>query len=301
MAPPLTKVRLGGVTGIYIKVSMEIYEELIRLKKEGRCSVLATIVQCLGSSPQKEGSKMLVRDDGTIVGTLGGGCLEAAVIQAALMAMKDERPMTIPFELTEKQGGLVCGGRVLVYVEPVIPDPVLFILGAGHVGKALAKVARFSGFRVRVCDDRSEHANRENIPEAHEIMIHEFATVFESLVIPEHAYIVVATRGHNHDLDAVKASLRTEARYIGLLGSRRKKALLFKALADAGFSQEEINRVHIPVGLPIKSVTPEEIAISIIAQVIQKRRENAASGVNRSSCSRLGEEDGAGQTAPSPR
>ncbi|HYQ48464.1 MAG TPA: XdhC/CoxI family protein, partial [Thermodesulfovibrionales bacterium] len=266
---------------------MELYEELLRLKKEGRASAMATIVECVGSSPQKQGSKMLVRDDGTVVGTLGGGCLEAEVVQAAVMVMKDERPMTMPFELTEKQGGLVCGGKVLVYVEPIIPDPVLVILGAGHVGKALAKAGRFSGFRVMVCDDRPEYANRENIPDAHEIAIHEFADIFERLVIPERAYIVVATRGHNHDLDAVKASLRTKARYIGLLGSRRKKALLFRALGEAGFSQDDIDRVHIPVGVPINSVTPEEIAVSIMAQVIQKRRENAASGVSRSSCSRL--------------
>jgi len=301
MVPPLTKGRSGGVAGSYRKVSMEIYEELLRLKKEGRLSALATIVQCVGSSPQKEGSKMLVRDDGTIVGTLGGGCLEAAVIQAALMTMKDERPATIPFELTEKQGGLVCGGKVLVYIEPVIPDPLLVILGAGHVGRVLTKAARFCGFRVVVADDRPEYANRENVPDAHEIIVHDFGTLFSRLVLPGNAYIVVATRGHNHDLDAVKASLKTQAIYIGLLGSRRKKALLIRALEEAGFSKSDVNRVHIPVGLPINSVTPEEIAISIMAQVIQKRRENAASGVGRSSCSRIGEEDGADKAAPSSR
>ncbi|HYQ48600.1 MAG TPA: XdhC/CoxI family protein [Thermodesulfovibrionales bacterium] len=280
---------------------MELYEELLRLKKEGRPSALATIVECAGSSPQKQGAKMLVRDDGTVVGTLGGGCLEAGVVQAAVMAMKDERPMTMPFELTEKQGGLVCGGKVLVYIEPVIPDPVLVILGAGHVGKALAKAARFSGFRVMICDDRPEYANRENVPDAHEISVLAFGDIFERLIVPERAYIVVATRGHIHDLEAVKASLRTKARYIGLLGSRRKKALLFRALGEAGFLQDDIDRVHIPVGLPINSVTPEEIAVSIMAQVIQKRRENAASGISRPSCSRLGEEDGTTETAPSPR
>jgi xanthine dehydrogenase accessory factor len=280
---------------------MEIYEELVRLKKEGRPSALATIVQCFGSSPQKEGAKMLVRDDGTVVGTLGGGCLEAEVIQAALMALKDERPVSIPFELTEKEGGLVCGGKVLVYVEPVIPDPLLVIMGAGHVGRALAKAARFSGFRVVVADDRPEFASRENVPEAHEIVVHDFSTLFLRLLLPGNAYIVVATRGHNHDLDAVKAALGTGARYIGLLGSRRKKALLFRTLEDAGFSQEEIGRLHIPVGLPINSVTPEEIAVSIMAQIIQKRRENASSGVSRASCRRLIEEDGAPQATPSSR
>jgi xanthine dehydrogenase accessory factor len=217
------------------------------------------------------------------------------------MAVKDERPATIPFELTEKAGGLVCGGKILVYIEPVIPDPVLVILGAGHVGRALSKAAGFCGFRVVVADDRPEHANRENVPDAHEVVVHDFRTIFEHLFLPDNAYIVVATRGHNHDLDAVKAALRTNARYIGLLGSRRKKALLFKALEEAGFSQEDIGRIHIPVGLQIAAKTPEEIAVSIMAEIIQKRRANAAPGVSRSSCSRLVEEDGAAETAPSPR
>ncbi|MBI5633182.1 MAG: XdhC family protein [Nitrospirae bacterium] len=279
---------------------MELYEELLRLKNEGRSSALATIVQCSGSAPQKTGSKMLVRDDGTIVGTLGGGCLEAEVVQAALMAIRDEQSMTLPFDLTEKQGGLVCGGRVSIFIDPVIPDPTLVILGAGHVGKALTKVARFSGFRVMACDDRPEYANTENLPDAHDIVVHDFPDMFSKMVLPASAYIVIATRGHNHDLDAIIASLRTSARYIGLLGSRRKKALLFKALEDVGFSDDQISRVHMPIGLPINSVTPQEIAVSIMAQIIQKRRENAASGISRSSCSRFGQENGAVEAAPSP-
>lgn len=279
---------------------MELYEELLRLKKEGRSSALATIVQCSGSAPQKTGSKMLVRDDGSIVGTLGGGCLEAEVVQAALMAIRDELSLTLPFDLTEKQGGLVCGGKVSIFIDPVIPDPTLVILGAGHVGKALTKVARFSGFRVVVCDDRPEYANPENLPDAHDIVVHDFPGIFSRMLLPDSAYIVVATRGHNHDLDAIIASLKTTARYIGLLGSRRKKALLFKALEDAGFSESQISRVYIPIGLPINSVTPEEIAVSIMAQIIQKRRENAASGISSSSCRRLGQENGAIEAAPSP-
>lgn len=278
---------------------MDLYEELLRLKKEGRSSALATIVQCAGSAPQKTGSKMLIRDDGSIVGTLGGGCLEAEVVQAALMAIRNEQAVTLPFDLTEKQGGLVCGGKLSIFIEPVIPDPALIILGAGHVGKALAKAAQFSGFHVVVCDDRSEYANSENLPDAHDIVVNEFPDMFSRMIVPDNAYIVVATRGHNHDLDAIIASLRTPARYIGLLGSRRKKALLFRALEDAGFSEDQISRVHIPIGLPINSVTPEEIAISIMAQIIQKRREHAVSGISRSSCSRLGQENGAIEAAPS--
>jgi len=276
----------------------EIYEEIVRLKKEGRAAALATIVQCIGSSPQKEGAKMLVRDDGSIVGTMGGGCLEAEVIQASVMTIRDGSPRTIPFELTERHGGLVCGGKVLVYIEPIIPEPRLVILGAGHVGRALAGIAKFTGFRTIVADDREEYANRESIPDADEVVVHDFGDIFSRIIVDAGAYIVIATRGHNHDLDALKSALGTKAKYVGLLGSRRKRALLFKTLAEAGFSKENIDRIVTPVGLPIGSVTPEEIAISIMAQIIQKRREYIAPGIGVASCGRLGEEDGEVKAAP---
>lgn len=271
---------------------MQIYEEALRLKRQGRISAIATIVECRGSSPQKQGAKMLVRDDGSLLGTLGGGCLEADVVQAALMSIKDGEPATLPFELTEREGGLVCGGTVLVYIEPLMLEPHLVILGAGHVGKTLARLARFTGFRITVVDDRREFANQENIPDAHELMVTEFDRAFEGIPVENNTFIVVATRGHNHDLDAVKASLRTNAGYIGLLGSRRKKALLSKALEESGFSKEDVSRVIIPVGMEIGSVTPEEISVSIMAQIVQKRRANGVSRNGPRSCGRLIHEDG---------
>jgi len=280
---------------------MKLYEEVIRLKKAGRSSALATIVECRGSSPQKQGAKMLVRDDGSILGTLGGGCLEADVVQASMMAMKDGKPMTVPFELTEREGGLVCGGAVLVYVEPNVPDPHLVILGAGHVGKALARLARFTGFRVTVIDDRQEFANYENIPDADELMVRDFLLAFDAYSADKSVFIVVATRGHNHDLDAVKAALGTGAGYIGLLGSRRKKSLLRQALQESGFSADDIDRVRIPVGLAIGSITPEEIAVSIMAEIIRQRRENGVSRSGGASCGRLVEKDGNAEAAPAPR
>lgn len=280
---------------------MDIFEEIVRLKKLGRASALATIVECKGSSPQKQGAKMLVRDDGSLVGTLGGGCVEADVVQHGLMALKDGAPRTVSFELAEKDGGLVCGGTLLVYIEPVYADPRLVILGAGHVGKAVARLARFSGFRVTVADDRLEHANRDNLPDAHEIVVHEFPTVFDRVSVDGNTCILIATRGHNHDLDAVKAALRTDAGYIGLLGSRRKKGLLLNALREAGFPQADIGRVIIPVGLPIGSVTPEEIAVSIMAQIIRHRREHAPTAIGGRSCGGVVAQDGTIQAAPSPR
>jgi xanthine dehydrogenase accessory factor len=280
---------------------MQIYEEVLRLKQQGRVSAIATIVECRGSSPQKQGAKMLVRDDGSLMGTLGGGCLEADVVQAAVMTMKDGNPMTLPFELTERDGGLVCGGTVLVYIEPVLLDPHLVILGAGHVGRTLAKLARFTGFRVTVVDDRVEFANPENIPDANDLIVHEFERAFERVPVESGTFIVVATRGHNHDLDAIQSALRTRAGYIGLLGSRRKKALLRNTLKERGFTEEEIDRVIIPVGLEIGSVTPEEIAVSIMAQIIQKRRGHVASRGSADPCCRLGNENGAVEAAPVAR
>lgn len=280
---------------------MQIYEEALRLKRLGRISAIATIVECRGSSPQKQGAKMLVRDDGSLLGTLGGGCLEADVKQAALMAMQDGEPATLPFELTEREGGLVCGGSVLVYIEPIQLEPHLVILGAGHVGRKLAMLARFAGFRVTVVDDRREFANQENIPDASELLITDFARAFEGITVEAGTFIVVATRGHNHDLDAVKAALRTSAGYIGLLGSRRKKGLLFKALEKSGFSRDDVNRVVIPVGMEIGSITPEEISVSIMAQLIRKRRARGSSRGSLASCSRIVQEDGDFKAASAAR
>ncbi len=284
-----------------MRCSVQIYEEALRLKRLGRTSAIATIVECRGSSPQKQGAKMLVRDDGSILGTLGGGCLEADVVTAARMSMKDGSPLTLPFELTEKEGGLVCGGAVLVYIEPMMQEPHLVILGAGHVGKTLTKLARFTGFRVTVVDDRQEFANRENIPDATDLLVNEFSRDFEQVPVESGTFIVVATLGHNHDLYAVKAALMTGACYIGLLGSKRKKALLHKSLQEAGFSQEDISRIVIPVGLPVGSVTPEEIAVSIMAQIIQLRRANGKPRIGASSCGRLVQQDGTDQTASPAR
>lgn len=273
---------------------MELYEELLKLKGEGKASALATIVQCRGSAPQKEGAKLLVREDGSTLGTLGGGCLEHDVVQASLMAIRDGEPTTISFSLTEKHGGLVCGGEVLVYIEPNHPEPHLIILGAGHVGKAVCRLARFTGFRVTVVDNRETYANGEQVPTANQVLVHDFESVFSQVPADEKSYILIATRGHNHDLEALQAALGTQAQYIGLLGSRRKKAVLSRTLQEQGFSKDALARIIIPVGLPIQAVTPEEIAVSIMGQIIEQRRSHARSSRSHPACSRLIETDGQG-------
>jgi xanthine dehydrogenase accessory factor len=278
---------------------MELYEEISRLRKSNTPCALATIVKSIGSSPRKIGTKMLVRGDGSTMGTIGGGEIEAKIIDLALSSIADGVPKTVPFDLTERKGILVCGGKIFVFVEPVLPDPQLLIVGAGHVGKALSTVARFSGFRVTVIDDRPEYANPENLPDAHTIVVNEFIDPFHGVLVDDNSYVVIATRGHTHDLDGLKAALVTDARYIGLVGSWSKKTLLFGSLRDLGFPEDIVGRVIVPVGLPIGSVTPEEIAISIMAQIISQRRDYGVEDIGDTACSGDVPAPRAGQTAPS--
>jgi xanthine dehydrogenase accessory factor len=253
---------------------MPVFEELVRSRSQGKKAALALIVQCVGSSPQKEGAKMLVHEDGAIVGTLGGGCLEEEVRQVCLAAIEEGTARTISVGLTEHEGGMVCGGRVLVYIEPVLPEPRLVILGAGHVGRALAQAAAHAGFRVSVIDDRAEHAAPERFPDVERILVGPFVSTLAGAGIDGTTYLLVATRGHLQDFEAVAAALRTPARYVGLVGSRRKRKLLFEELERQGFDAAARSRVVTPAGVAIGSVTPAEIAVSIVAQMIEVRRSH---------------------------
>lgn len=253
---------------------MDIYEEIVRLMRNGQPSALATIVQSLGSCPQKEGAKLLVREDGSFLGTLGGGSMEAQLVQSALEIIGTEEPRTIPVVFNEQHGGHVCGGRMQVFIEPMNPPLFLVIVGAGHVGKALTNAARLHGWRITIIDDRVAFANRENIPNADQWSVTPYPDSLQSLAITSKTYIVIATRSHEYDFEVATAALKTPAAYIGMIGSRRKKAVLVKKLTDAGFTKEDISRITIPVGLAIGSVTPEEIAVSIVAQIIAQRKSH---------------------------
>lgn len=247
-----------------------LFGEIIRLSRDGSASVLATVVETSGSSPRKVGAKMVVRSDGTIMGTVGGGRVELEIIAAALVAVQDGRPRLVSFELTE-QYGHVCGGNMRVYLEPNRPESRLVIIGAGHVGAALAALARFAGFHVTVIDERTEYACPERLPEADEIVAAPGAEALGRLKTGVATAIVIATPSHEQDFAAVRAALRTPAGYIGMVGSNRKKRVLEELLTREGYGTEEMGRVISPVGLAIKAETPREIAVSIIAQLIEFR------------------------------
>jgi xanthine dehydrogenase accessory factor len=254
---------------------MDLYEEIVRLRKDGRRGAIATIVNVRGSIPSFKTAKMLVRDDGSIVGTIGGGCVEAEVWQAAREVMESEKPRTLTFDLNQDpkyDTGLVCGGTLEIFVEPILPPAELFIFGAGHVAASLYKVARIAGFDVTIIDDREAYANRERFPEAQQVIAEDFDKAAAKLLPSESSYIVIVTRGHRDDMRMLRWAVQTPARYIGMIGSKRKTITIFKELQNEGLAAQLFDRVHAPVGLDIGAITPEEIAVSITAELIAARR-----------------------------
>ncbi len=255
---------------------MDLYEEIVRLRKDGRRGAMATIVNVRGSIPSFKTAKMLVRDDGSIVGTIGGGCVEADVWQAAREVMESERPRTLTFDLNQDpkyDTGLVCGGTLEIFVEPILPPADLYIFGAGHVAASLYQVARIAGFDITVIDDREAYANRERFPEAQQIVAEDFDKAAAQLTPAESSYIVIVTRGHRDDMRMLRWAVQTPARYIGMIGSKRKTITIYKELQQEGLVPHLFDRVHAPVGLDIGAITPEEIAVSITAELIASRRK----------------------------
>ena len=255
---------------------MDLYEEIVRLRKDGRRGAVATIVNVRGSIPSFKTAKMLVRDDGSIVGTIGGGCVEAEVWQAAREVMESEKPRTMTFDLNQDpkyDAGLVCGGTLEIFVEPIMPPADLYIFGAGHVAASLYQVARLAGFDVTVIDDREAFANRERFPEAHQVIAEDFEKAAAQLTPSEYSYIVIVTRGHRDDMRMLRWAVQTPARYVGMIGSKRKTITIFKELQLEGLPGCLFDRVHAPIGLDIGAITPEEIAVSITAELIANRRK----------------------------
>lgn len=348
-----------------------IFTEAAHLAESAQPFVLATVVKTRGSSPQKAGARMLVREDGSFLGTLGGGCVEGDIWYiAGEMLQRREPPRFQQYDLNEAMAardGLVCGGTMYFFIEPVFssqtflpyagalldalggaqplalatvvktPDakippgrklliyedghcfgeiddrqlretlvsegrklaafgetsylalesgaeiylegfttpPTLIILGGGHVGKAVSNLAAMLGYRIFVVDDRKEFANPERFPEAAGTVAAEYAAGLQELKINPNSYILIATRGHRYDDIALRAAIDTPARYIGLLGSKRKSLLIFRGLLESGATLEQLRRVHAPVGLAIGALSPEELAVSIMAEIIACRRGGA--------------------------
>ncbi len=253
----------------------DVFDEIQRLRQLGRKAALATIVQVRGSVPSFQTAKMLVRDDGSIVGSVGGGCVEAEVWAAAQEVIRDEKSRIMSFDLTDDsmgESGLICGGKLEIFIEPVLPIPKMIIFGAGHVAAQVSKVASLAGFKTTIVDNRLAYANAERFPEAEAIYSESFEKAFEEVVPNENSYVVIVTRGHQEDQNVLRWAVQTDARYIGMIGSKRKVRTIIQQLESEGISRERLDRIFAPIGLDIGAVSPEEIAVAIVAETIHQRR-----------------------------
>ncbi|MGQ0552289.1 MAG: XdhC family protein [Planctomycetota bacterium] len=266
----------------------DLWEEIVACRRRGESAALATIVSTLGSTPGKHPMKMLVRGDGTFVGSVGGGCLEAEVWEHARTVMRTLRPMTVSFSLTERDypdSGLICGGQVTVFIEP-LTQPVAHIFGAGHVGAATARLASEVGFRVRLYDDREDLLAGQELPAAVERVPGDYAATAAQALAGDCAFVLVVTRGHHDDERVLRSLARGAAgaaagaagsatrvpRFLGMIGSRAKRTVLLRRLADEGLPAAWLERIVSPVGLSIGAKTAAEIAVSIVAQLIAETR-----------------------------
>ena len=253
---------------------MDLFEEIVKMRRGGQRGALATIVHTNGSIPSYESSRMLVREDGSIAGTIGGGCVEAEVWAAAKEVMQKEAPRKMVFHLNNEasyDNGLICGGTLEVFVEPILPQPFVYLFGGGHVSMAVARAAHTAGFGIAVVDDREAFANKERFPMAQEVYT-SFENAFEKIRPNAASYLVIVTRGHKEDMRVLAWAVRSEARYVGMIGSKRKVMSVYKALENEGYKPEEFECVYAPMGLDIGALSPEEIAVSITAELVAVRR-----------------------------
>lgn len=254
---------------------MDIFDEIVRLRKLGQKCAVATIVEVNGSIPSFESAKILVREDGSMIGTIGGGCVEAEVWNAAREVIETEKPRHLTFTLGQDaayDNGLICGGQLNVFVEAVIPQPRAIIFGAGHVSKSLSKIASIAGFETVVVDNREQFANKERFPEAAEVLAEEYEDVFPKLLVNSSSYIVIVTRGHRDDMRVLRWAVTTPARYIAMIGSKRKTIAVVRELEKEGFPRAAFEKIFAPMGFEIGAITPEEIAVSVVAEMIASRR-----------------------------
>jgi xanthine dehydrogenase accessory factor len=261
---------------------MEIYKEIVKLLESRRRGAVATVIGSRGSTPGKEAAKMLIRDDGSTAGTIGGGCTEAEVWALAREVMDRDVPLRRSFVLSPKaaeEEGLACGGVVEIFIEP-IGSPVVIIFGAGHIARRLVPLLKLVGLNTVVVDDRAEFANRGHFPDAGEVVVSSFETCFEKLEVAPSSSIVIVTRGHRYDQLVLQKAVETPASFVGLIGSRAKITRICRALLRSGAPRERLESIKAPIGLDIGSRTPEEIAVSIVAQIIAHRRRAHLKGVD---------------------
>lgn len=253
---------------------LEIYQELANITSKGEQAVLATVISSHGSAPRKAGAKMLIKRDGTFIGTVGGGGVEQQVRQKATQVMNSGEPQIMHFDLSGRgeEATMICGGQMDIFLEPIAPPETLYLFGAGHISQSTAAIGKTLGFRVVVIDPRPEYNNVERFPNADSLVVEEYDSAFPKLDVAENSYIVIYTTGHVLDEQCLQFAAGTKAEYIGMIGSKKKIKEVKERLLQKGVSRQQLDRVCAPIGLEIGAETPQEIAISILAEIIKVKR-----------------------------
>jgi xanthine dehydrogenase accessory factor len=253
----------------------DLYKEIVELRSRGFRAALATVIAYKGATPRKESAKLLICEDGRQLGSIGGGAIEEEVCRNALLILENGKSKLMTFDLTgidHDERALICGGSMQVYLEAILPDPILYIFGAGHVGKAVAAAASLIGFRIVVLDDRSKYATQDRFPNADVQLVHDWAEALKNLKVQNSSYFFIATQKPKIDQACLYFAAKSEAKYIGMLGSLKKTQILFEEICKSGMDRSSLERVCVPAGFDIDSETPEEIAASIAAELVAARK-----------------------------
>jgi len=248
---------------------MDIFEEIIAIKGAHVSAVLATVVEALGSAPGKPSARMLIKADGTTVGTIGGGAIEKKITEEATELLGSNESKLVRYRLEDL--GMSCGGAMSVFLEPLNPAPELIIFGAGHIGSALSKIGKMLGFAVIVVDNRSEFASKERLPWADKVIASDYQQAIQELSFSPTTYLIILTHKHAHDFEILAHCVQKPFYYLGMIGSRKKVEKAFQQLKESGISEKALTQIHAPIGIDIGAETPEEIAVSIAAELVAVR------------------------------
>lgn len=249
---------------------MDVFEAIVAARRDGVPVALATVVATRGSTPRKPGARMLVRADGSCDGTIGGGSAEKAVLEAAAALFGGAPPQLLRHEI-EAEGA--AAGEMTLFLEPLVPLPELIIFGAGHVGTALAEIAKLLAFQVTVVDNRPDFASARRLPWADRVMVEAYGRAVEKLFFCASTYIVITTQQHAFDFEVLEACAVRPHAYLGMIGSAKKVAAAAERLKAAGVPEATIRNIHAPIGIDLPAQTPAEIAVAIAAELLSVRAE----------------------------
>ncbi len=248
-----------------------LFSKAFEAAGKGQSYAFATIIEStLRGTPRKTGAKMIVLEDGSFCGSIGGGRNERNAQFECLKAIKTQKPLTVTYKFDEKPGNSICGGQIKVFIEPFSGIKHFVICGAGHIALPLSALAKMLSYRVSILDNRPEFANKERFPHVDDVYLGDHAEILKKIPINKNTYIIIVTQGYEYDFRCLEVSIKSKAAYIGFISSKVKKVKFLRRLREKSFSEQLIEKIHAPMGLNIGAQTPEEIAISIAAEIIAK-------------------------------